>query len=83
MKFRLSLSYTAPFDRHDWVVDRCGTRVRYVIDFYTGRSAASSDVSFYLDVRPAIDNWEGVRMRLENVFDGLFGLKNSGAAPPS
>ncbi|KIK98825.1 hypothetical protein PAXRUDRAFT_631571 [Paxillus rubicundulus Ve08.2h10] len=77
------LGYTAPFDRHDWVVDRCGTRVRYVIDFYTGRGAASSDVSFYLDVRPAIDNWEGLRMRLGNTFDGLFGLQNSGAAPPS
>lgn len=24
----------APFDRHDWVVDRCGKEVRYVIDFY-------------------------------------------------
>lgn len=23
-----------PFDRHDWVVDRCGDEVRYVIDFY-------------------------------------------------
>ncbi|KIY96184.1 cytochrome c heme-lyase, partial [Monoraphidium neglectum] len=23
-----------PFDRHDWVVDRCGREVRYVIDFY-------------------------------------------------
>ena len=23
-----------PFDRHDWVVDRCGKEVRYVIDFY-------------------------------------------------
>jgi hypothetical protein len=23
-----------PFDRHDWVVDRCGQDVRYVIDFY-------------------------------------------------
>lgn len=23
-----------PFDRHDWYVDRCGTEVRYVIDFY-------------------------------------------------
>eukprot|EP00775_Hariotina_reticulata_P001688 gene1688-2032_t len=23
-----------PFDRHDWVIDRCGTEVRYVIDFY-------------------------------------------------
>jgi hypothetical protein len=23
-----------PFDRHDWVVDRCGDEVRYIIDFY-------------------------------------------------
>jgi hypothetical protein len=23
-----------PFDRHDWVIDRCGKEVRYVIDFY-------------------------------------------------
>lgn len=23
-----------PFDRHDWVVDRCGREVRYIIDFY-------------------------------------------------
>lgn len=23
-----------PFDRHDWLVDRCGREVRYVIDFY-------------------------------------------------
>lgn len=23
-----------PFDRHDWYVDRCGTEVRYIIDFY-------------------------------------------------
>ncbi|KIJ60632.1 hypothetical protein HYDPIDRAFT_116930 [Hydnomerulius pinastri MD-312] len=79
------LGYSAPFDRHDWIVDRCGTRVRYVIDFYTGRGAgpSSNDVSFYLDVRPALDNWEGVRMRLDNVFGGLFGVKSSGATSPS
>jgi cytochrome c heme-lyase len=77
------LGYSAPFDRHDWVVDRCGTRIRYVIDFYTGRGAGSSNVSFYLDVRPALDNWEGVRMRVENAFEDLFGLKNRGTAPPS
>ena len=23
-----------PFDRHDWIVDRCGQEVRYIIDFY-------------------------------------------------
>lgn len=28
------LGGAAPFDRHDWIVDRCGKEVRYVIDFY-------------------------------------------------
>jgi cytochrome c heme-lyase len=63
--------YSPPFDRHDWVIDRCGTRVRYVIDFYTGRSpakAAEGNVSFYLDVRPALDSWEGVMMRVRRLF---------------
>jgi cytochrome c heme-lyase len=65
------LGYTAPFDRHDWVVDRCGTTVEYVIDFYAGRSTSSTGpvgpdgkVSFYLDVRPKLNSWEGVRMRV-------------------
>ncbi|KAI0047964.1 cytochrome c and c1 heme-lyase [Auriscalpium vulgare] len=64
------LGYAPPFDRHDWVVDRCGTRIRYVIDFYSGRSPlpGSSAVSFYLDVRPALDSWEGVKMRTSRLF---------------
>lgn len=59
------LGYTAPFDRHDWVIDRCGTRVDYVIDFYPGRPDAKGKVgpSFYLDVRPKLNTWEGVKMR--------------------
>ncbi|CAI4211642.1 unnamed protein product [Parascedosporium putredinis] len=60
------LGYTAPFDRHDWIVDRCGTRVEYVIDFYAGRAgpnAAAPGPSFYLDVRPKLNTWEGVKMR--------------------
>ena len=61
--------YQAPFDRHDWVVDRCGTRIRYVIDFYTGKSSSSRNVSFYLDVRPALDSWEAVKMRTSRFFD--------------
>ena len=31
-----------PFDRHDWYVDRCGTEVRYVIDFYFDDDKAGS-----------------------------------------
>ena len=63
------LGYTAPFDRHDWVVDRCGTRVEYVIDFYAGRGdgAGRGKLNFYLDVRPKLNTWEGVRMRAMRV----------------
>lgn len=60
------LGYTAPFDRHDWVIDRCGTRVEYVIDFYAGRAdpaRAGAKPSFYLDVRPKLNTWEGIKMR--------------------
>lgn len=60
------LGYTAPFDRHDWVVDRCGTRVEYIIDFYAGRNndaAGKGKLNFYLDVRPKLNTWEGVKMR--------------------
>ena len=65
----MDFRYVAPFDRHDWVVDRCGVRIRYVIDFYTGHSAGSNEqISFYLDVRPALDSWEGLKMRLHRLW---------------
>ncbi|KZV85109.1 cytochrome c and c1 heme-lyase [Exidia glandulosa HHB12029] len=73
-RWRTLLGYQPPFDRHDWVVDRCGTRVRYIIDFYTGRGAANGSApSFYLDCRPALDNWEGVKMRTQRFFTRWFG----------
>lgn len=65
-------SYQPPFDTHRWLVNRCGTEVTYIIDFYTGSSKRVSgmedmppmDLSFFLDVRPAVDGWEGLKMRL-------------------
>ncbi|KAI0602344.1 cytochrome c and c1 heme-lyase [Biscogniauxia sp. FL1348] len=66
-RFNALLGYQAPFDRHDWVVDRCGKEIEYVIDFYAGRGAGSASggkpLSFYLDVRPKLNTWEGVKMR--------------------
>ena len=71
------LGYTEPFDRHDWVVERCdGRRVDYVIDFYQGKDQGDVDgrgsgrggrenLNFYLDVRPKLNSWEGVRARVE------------------
>jgi len=44
-----------PFDRHDWYVNRCGTEVRYVIDFYYDDDAAGTPAAFGLRVRPALD----------------------------
>lgn len=56
------MGYEEPFDRHDWLVERCeGGAVEYVIDFYKGKGGG---LSFYLDVRPKLNSWEGWRMRI-------------------
>ena len=59
------MGYQAPFDRHDWVVDRCGKRVEYVIDFYAGKDEGmvGKGLNFYLDVRPKMNSWEGISTR--------------------
>ncbi|KAI1780909.1 cytochrome c and c1 heme-lyase [Hypoxylon cercidicola] len=63
-RFNTLLGYQAPFDRHDWVVDRCGKEIEYIIDFYAGRNTlVDGKLSFYLDVRPKLNSWEGVKMR--------------------
>jgi cytochrome c heme-lyase len=64
-RFNTLLGYKPPFDRHDWVVDRCGTKVEYVIDFYAGKDEkkAGKELNFYLDVRPKLNSFEGVKMR--------------------
>lgn len=61
------LGYKRPFDRHDWYIDRCGQKVRYVIDFYGGHSP-NSPMAFHLDVRPALDSWSALRDRLCGLF---------------
>ncbi|KAJ1928523.1 Cytochrome c1 heme lyase [Tieghemiomyces parasiticus] len=69
-RFRNLIGYKLPFDRHDWVVDRCGQEVTYVIDFYSGNTSKrlpdsthrTGDVqappvdvpAFFLDVRPKL-----------------------------
>jgi cytochrome c heme-lyase len=67
------LGYTTPFDRHDWVIQRCnGPNVEYIIDFYEGRGSRRQDngkLNFYLDVRPKINTWEGFKMNLANLIN--------------
>lgn len=52
------MGYEMPFDRHDWIVDRCGTDVRYIIDYYDGGKVNKENYQFtLLDVRPAYDSF--------------------------
>lgn len=37
-RVRQLMGYELPFDRHDWIVDRCGKDVKYIIDYYDGGS---------------------------------------------
>jgi cytochrome c heme-lyase len=71
-RFNSLLGYSKPFDRHDWIVDRCGTHIDYVIDFYAGKNEGKpgKSLNFYLDVRPKLNSWEGIKMRAER-FCGL------------
>lgn len=66
-RFRHWMGYELPFDRHDWIVNRCGQEVRYVIDYYDGGEVDKETYQFtILDVRPAFDSLGAVwdRMRV-------------------
>lgn len=59
------LGYSKPFDRHDWIVNRCGKQIDYVIDFYSNDNSANQGLpDIYLDVRPKLNSLEGFRLRV-------------------
>ena len=67
-RIKMLFGHPPPFDRHDWIVDRGGIEVRYVIDYYHDESSiqidkipskltdTSSIQSIKVDVRPALDS---------------------------
>lgn len=61
-RFRHWMGHELPFDRHDWIVDRCGKEVRYVIDYYDGGLVSKHTI---LDVRPAFDSLGAVWDRMK------------------
>lgn len=75
-----------PFDRHDWIVNRDGKQIRYIIDFYDGAQQMDHAVAMHLDVRPAMDSfgafWDRLRMfsgfvpTLEEVYEDKPHLAN-------
>lgn len=65
-RIRSWMGYELPFDRHDWIVDRCGKEVRYVIDYYDGGEVDKATYKFtILDVRPAFDSPTAVWDRMK------------------
>lgn len=67
-RIRQLMGYELPFDRHDWIVDRCGKDVRYIIDYYDSR-IIDKDYNFViLDVRPAMDSWENIWDRMKVAY---------------
>ena len=57
--------YELPFDRHDWIIDRCGKDVRYIIDYYDGGKINEKYMFALLDVRPAMDSWDNIWDRMK------------------
>lgn len=64
-RIRSWMGYELPFDRHDWIVDRCGKEVRYVIDYYDGGTMDPHYRFALLDVRPAMDSFENLWDRMK------------------
>jgi cytochrome c heme-lyase len=67
------VGYRPPFDRHDWVVDRCGKEIVYIIDFYNGKPTAGIP-SVFIDARPEL-NFGGSIDRLRVYFNQMNGGK--------
>ncbi len=62
-----------PFDRHDWVVDRCGSEVRYVIDFYAadavGGATGIDGSGVVADAAAMLHSGRGVRVDVRPALD--------------
>eukprot|EP00041_Stephanoeca_diplocostata_P012592 m.210744 g.210744 ORF g.210744 m.210744 type:complete len:354 (-) comp19018_c0_seq5:120-1181(-) len=77
-RFMMLRGFQAPFDRHDWYIDRDGKEVHYVLDFYSAPGEGSSPIGFHIDVRPALDSptnfADRVRMNFHKIAKqlGLF-----------
>lgn len=71
-----AMGYTAPFDRHDWIVDRCGDHHRYIIDFYAGPEVSldgePQKPAMHIDARPDIFELSGAIDRAKMIFKKWF-----------
>lgn len=88
-RLKMLFGHTAPFDRHDWIVDRGGEEVRYVIDYYHDEAGAPLDQapqsksdfqaikSIKVDVRPAVDSPQSLLDRIVLMPYHIFSRKTT------
>lgn len=70
-------AYPRPFDRHDWVVDRCGLQdVRYIIDYYYRDGSGGDPIEIH--VRPAIDS---VSAAMDRMRAGMLHVRGAIGLP--
>jgi cytochrome c heme-lyase len=67
-----------PFDRHDWMVDRCGKEVRYIIDYYYDeptlrRIKDLNPSNITVHVRPAFDSFQSTYDRFSARMNRFWG----------
>eukprot|EP01122_Echinamoeba_exundans_P004278 TRINITY_DN14296_c0_g1_i1.p1 TRINITY_DN14296_c0_g1~~TRINITY_DN14296_c0_g1_i1.p1 ORF type:complete len:277 (-),score=19.30 TRINITY_DN14296_c0_g1_i1:47-877(-) len=70
-RLRHFFGYALPFDRHDWIIDRCGKEVKYVLDYYQGSPDPTKPASVFLDIRPEF-SFGGVIDRLKMQYRRTF-----------
>lgn len=69
-RFYSSVFGVTSYDRHDWIIDRCGKEVRYVLDYYDpGNDPSIEDGLGTVDVRPALDSFEAASDRISFAVD--------------
>ena len=71
-RFLTWLGVPPPFDRHDWIIDRDGKEVRYVIDSYHVPNQGGSGLPVHMDVRPALDSPQALLDRIVLQFRQRF-----------
>lgn len=73
-RLRTLFGYPKPFDRHDWIVERNGQQVRYVIDYYAYQEKQGDAPVTLVDCRPALDSLDAVLDRTKVWFSSKFGI---------
>ena len=64
------MGYPLPWDRHDWIVDRCGQEIRYIIDYHHGLGTKEHQ-QYIIDCRPDMKRFSNIMDRLTIQFRAL------------